>query len=383
MKKWEQSEIEFLEKEFSQQTIKQIAQHLGRSIGAVERQALRLELKKPVTVINVDSVRSDVQKIIKKEENANNVKKLKILAQELLLVEKERDALLGVGEVETYSIKPKSKESNLSSATAVVLASDWHYEEPVKKSQVNGLNEYNTVIAKERIEKFFEVIAKLIKVHKKEYNIENLVLALLGDFISGSIHDDLAESNLLPPTVAIWEVQNLIASGIEFLLKETDVNLIIPCSSGNHGRTTDKQRVSTEYGNSLEILMYHQLEKFFKNESRIKFIINDSYLTYIDVYKFTIRLHHGHAIKYGGGVGGIFIPTFKAISQWDKSKYADWTFFGHFHQIKDGGNFICNGSLIGFNAFAVKIKADYEKPKQAFIIIDEERGMDVVRKITL
>ncbi|NTU69311.1 hypothetical protein HGB13_00560 [bacterium] len=383
MKKWTEKDEAFLIEKFPSWTIIAIAKALGRGVEAVERKARRLGLKKPETEISISTIRDDVQKIIKKEESANNAKKLKIVTQELLLVEKERDAMLGVGRVETYSIKSKEKDGKLSSATAVVLASDWHIEEPVKKSQVNGLNEYNMTIAKERSEKFFEVVAKLIKVHKKEYNIENLVLALLGDFISGSIHDDLMESNLLPPTVAIWEAQNLIASGIEYLLKETDVNLVIPCSSGNHGRTTDKQRVSTEYGNSLEILMYHQMEKYFAGNPRVKFIINDSYLTYVNIYGFTCRFHHGHALKYGGGIGGIFIPVFKAISQWDKSKQADWTFFGHFHQLKDGGNFISNGSLIGFNAFAVKIKADYEKPKQAFCIIDEERGMDVVRKITL
>jgi len=129
--------------------------------------------------------------------------------------------------------------------------------------------------------------------------------------------------------------------------------------------------------------MYRQLRDYFENEKRIKFIINDSYLTYMDIYGYTARFHHGDSLKYGGGIGGIFIPAFKAISQWNKSMRADWDFFGHFHQLKDGGNFISNGSLIGYNAYAIRIKADYEKPKQAFVIIDEQRGLDVVRKITL
>ena len=167
------------------------------------------------------------------------------------------------------------------------------------------------------------------------------------------------------------------------ILSETNVNLIIPCSSGNHGRITDKQRTATEYGNSLEILMYKQLEKYFNKEDRIKFIINDSYLTYVKIFNYNCRFHHGHALKYGGGIGGLFIPAYKAISQWNKSMYANYDFFGHFHQLKDGANFISNGSLVGYNAYAVKIKADYEKPKQFFGIIDEERGLEVTRKITL
>ena len=40
----------------------------------------------------------------------------------------------------------------------------------------------------------------------------------------------------------------------------------------------------------------------------------------------------------------------------------------HFHQLKNGGNFITNGSLIGYNAFAIQIKADYEPPRQKFFM---------------
>ena len=92
----------------------------------------------------------------------------------------------------------------------------------------------------------------------------------------------------------------------------------------------------------------------------------------MDIYDYKIRLHHGDSMRYGGGIGGLFIPAFKAISQWDKQIRADWTFFGHFHQLKDGGNFVSNGSLIGFSPYAIRIKADYEKPKQAFLILDKE-----------
>lgn len=368
-------------------TISEIADKFGTHYDTVRKRLKKLSLTpkesvKPI-VITPESVREDVNRLVKKEEENNNAKRLKILAQELLKVEKERDALLSIGGVETYTIKSTGKESEKSAATAIILASDWHYEENVKSSQVNGLNKYDTVIAKERAEKLFRVTAQLIKVHQKEYDIDNLILALLGDFISGSIHDDLKEGNNIQPTEAIYEVQCLIASGIKYLLKETDVSLIIPCSSGNHGRITDKIRVSTAYGNSLEFLMYRQMRDYFENEPRVKFIINDSYLTYMNIYGYTARFSHGDSIKYGGGVGGIFIPAFKAISQWNKSKHADWDFFGHFHQLKDGGNFVTNGSLIGFNSYAIRIKADYEKPKQAFMIIDEERGLDVVRKITL
>lgn len=385
MKRWTKKEESHLKELALHKTIPEIASELKLDEWQVRNKLSRLKVKpvRKTKDVTIETVRADISMRSQKSKETQLSKQVKLLSEELVKVEKERDAFLEVGGVETYTIKSSGKESEKSEATSITLASDWHIEEQVKSSQVNGLNKFDINIAKERAEKFFKVTAQLIKVHQKEYEINTHILALLGDFISGSIHDDLMEGNNIQPTEAIWEAQKLIASGIEYLLKNTDVNLIIPCSAGNHSRITAKQRMTTEYGNSLEILMYRQMEKYFANEPRVKFIVNDSYLTYVKIYDFTARFHHGHSLKYGGGIGGIFIPTFKAISQWNKSKNADWDFFGHFHQLKDGGNFVSNGCLIGYSSYAIRNKFDYEKPKQAFIIIDKERGMDVVRKITL
>ena len=86
-------------------------------------------------------------------------------------------------------------------------------------------------------------------------------------------------------------------------------------------------------------------------------------------------------IRYQGGVGGVYIPVNKAISQWSRAKHADLDVFGHFHQAKHDVRFISNGSLIGYNAFAISIKADFEPPKQAFFLIDRKRGVTIYAPI--
>ena len=78
-------------------------------------------------------------------------------------------------------------------------------------------------------------------------------------------------------------------------------------------------------------------------------------------------------MKYGGGVGGIYIPVNKAINDWNKTvRDVDLDVFGHFHQYIDAGNFVCNGSLIGYNAYAVAIKASFEPPQQAFFLVNRK-----------
>lgn len=289
----------------------------------------------------------------------------------------EREAramnVLGQGR-ETFTIEPKHGHRT-SEGTVVAVASDWHIEENVG-AEVGGLNVYNMAIAKARAEKFFQGIVRLTQLHQQDIEVRTMVLALLGDFITNDIHDaESAEVNELTPMYALVEAQNYLISGIEFILKETDLNLVIPCHSGNHARTTHKTRFTTENGHSLEYLLYVHLGAYFRVQAnRVQFIIPEGMHSYVDIYGKTIRFHHGHAIKYQGGVGGIYIPTNKAIAQWNKGRRADYDVFGHFHQNIFAPNFICNGSLIGYNAFALSIKADYEQPKQSLFLMDKKRG---------
>ncbi len=291
-------------------------------------------------------------------------------------LEKERDASIRFG-VRSINKIQSIQSHGKSEATAIVLCSDWHVEETVKSSSVSGLNEYNLEIAKKRCDSFWRTTARMIGIFKRDIPIPRMFLWLGGDFISGNIHDELLETCSLPPVEAALLAQNWLAAGITYLLEHTDCELTIPCSVGNHSRITKERRVATEAGNSLELFIYHALAGHFKNNKRVRFILPEGYHTYLDVYGKVIRFHHGHGIKYGGGIGGIFIPAFKAISQWNKGRVTDLDVFGHYHSAKDGGSFLLNGSLIGYNAFALQCKCDFEKPKQVFFLMDSTRGKTI------
>lgn len=356
-----------------------LAKELGVSESTIRRHANKLGLtsKKNTVVPSKVLIQQDREKISYQESKKTLDKKYKYLLDENQRLDKELNASLLINQpIKTKQLALKADSGN-SEVVAVVLASDWHIEETVDPKKVNGKNCYNLAIAEKRAEQFFQNTLKLVKKEQKAAKIDTLVLALLGDFISGNIHDELLENCSLRPIEAMLKVQSWITSGIEFLLKNSELNLIIPCHVGNHTRITKKVHISTEQGNSLETFTYHSMKNYFLNSkyaNRVDFRIADGYLQIVDVYNYKIRFHHGHGIKYGGGIGGIFIPAYKAISQWQKLDYADLDCFGHLHQTKDGGNFLCNGSMIGYNAFAVMIKGDYEKPKQTFFLIDKKRG---------
>lgn len=310
------------------------------------------------------------------EKERATSKKYARAVKELSAVEHEFNALLEIkASNKTHAIVPYVGGKK-SEATVVVCASDWHVEEEVKAVKVSGLNRYNLDIAKSRAHQFFSRAIKLTRKEQQDIPIKEMVLFLGGDFVSGNIHEELLENCLLRPIEALMFAQELLQSGIQFLLKNSDLHLTIVCCCGNHSRITAKTHISTEQGNSLEYMMYHSLKSRFIG-LRTTFVIGDGYHVYLPIYNKVFRFHHGHNLRYAGGIGGLSIPVNKAIAQWNKGKPAFRDVFGHWHTYMPLSNFCANGSMIGYNAFALSIKADFERPQQAFFLVDKVRGCTI------
>jgi hypothetical protein len=319
----------------------------------------------------------ELQKLRDKRDRKEET--IKILQDRVTSLEDENEVFKHIQDTtpKIIDIQPKVS-SGKSESAAVFVWSDWHIEETVTPEQVSYKNEYSLEIADRRFLALLHGCMAWYQISAAKTSIKTIVLALLGDFITGSIHADLAEGNSLAPAEAIYKAYSTIASGIKFILSNTpkDVALVIPCHSGNHGRMTKDQRIATEAGNSLEYFMYLMLRDYFQDEKRITFVVQSGYHSYIRFFDgaYEARFHHGHQINYQGGVGGITIPVNKAIAQWNKAKFVNLDVFGHFHTRFDGGNFIANGSMIGYNAYALSIKASFEKPSQQFLLINREYG---------
>lgn len=268
-----------------------------------------------------------------------------------------------------------NKRSKGSETCAIVQLSDWHVEETVVAETVQHQNEFNLSIADQRIGKLFDKILHLVQLWRAGSRIDHLVLALEGDFITGYIHEELEESNGLSPIEAVLWVKRRIRAGIDYLLENGGFKKIsVPCVIGNHGRTTKKSRISTARKNSYEWGMYCDLADHYQDDPRIQFHIPDSYFCNIDLFGRLVRFHHGDYLKYNGGVGGITIPVNKAIAQWNRTEPAWLDLFGHYHQYLDHGNWCCNLSLIGYNAYALSIKAPFEPAGQNLIFVEKEKG---------
>jgi len=281
------------------------------------------------------------------------------------------EALKASGQV-TSSFKYDRTAKGHESAAVAVL-SDWHVEEKVDPKTVNDLNEFNLGIAEKRIEKATKAILRLTEIERGGRDIPILVLAILGDLMTGYIHEELREENELSPTQTILWLKTRLSKMINTIRKEGNFDhILIPCSIGNHGRTTIKPRHSTAYKNSYEWLLYKLLEQEITDG--VTWLVGESYHTYLEIYGKSIRLHHGDGLKYQGGIGGLTIPTEKAIASWNKGRHADLDIFGHWHTSQQNPKWISNGSLVGANSYSISIKAPHEPPQQTYFLFDAKRG---------
>jgi hypothetical protein len=266
-------------------------------------------------------------------------------------------------------------------ATAIICASDWHVEEVISASSTNGLNQFNLQVADERIKRFFSASIRLTEIERNGADIPDCILWLGGDLMSGYIHEELQETNELSPTETILWLKSRLEEGIALVRKNFKRTMVV-CNYGNHGRTTKKPRHATGFQNSYEWLLYSILSQQINGED-ISWQVADSYLSFVNVYGKTLRFHHGDGLKYQGGIGGLTIPTEKAISSWNKAKVADLDVFGHWHTQQQNPKWVSNGSLIGYNAYAVSIKASFEPPQQTFFLFDRARGRTITAPIIL
>jgi len=349
-----------------------------------KRTAIRKGDQKAPPIIRAERLEAVVEHRLKAENRELKAKNAELAAQ--LNDNSEYSEIIKAAlaaPMQQPRIHPRERKSNLREGTPLVLASDWHIEEEVKPERVAFRNRYNLDIAAQRMQRFFEATRWGIRQQRDTFKIRDLVLWLGGDFITNFLHDGDAENNLLAPLDALLFWQAEVVKGLLFLLEDPEIEqFVIPMNDGNHGRESNSRRINVakRTQHSLEVFAYAQLKLRFANEPRLKFIMPTSEFNFVDdVYGKTIRFLHGDVFNYNGGVGGLTIPLLRAKPRWDSVKRADLTCMGHWHQRICLPDLMVNGSLIGYNAFAMSKGFAFESPSQSMRMLDSRRwtGADI------
>jgi hypothetical protein len=340
----------------------------------VKRASLQSELKQR------ESVKAELQFDRERLKWADEKRKLQGQLKEAIKLNDELEARVGVAEV--LSSRARSKPFKIgrckgkSPATPLLNLSDWHVEEPVRPETVLGHNEYNLEIAKQRAEAVCQRSVLLLADGQNLAAYERIVLCLSGDFITGWLRPENEQNNLLAPLEAARYATDLLESFISTIHVQFP-KIQISCFTcvGNHGRHTVKTQHANRVKTNYEQEIYHNLARVYRTNPKIDFQIGQGLYNLIQCGKHVVRQSHGDHIKSNGGVGGISIPANKAVFRANTINSVHYDIFADKHRYTPAPRFLFNGSMIGYNTYALSIPAEYEPPCQSMILADHARGV--------
>jgi hypothetical protein len=275
----------------------------------------------------------------------------------------------------------ENKASKSSPGVPTLFCSDLHWGEVVDPRQINGVNEYNLNVAHTRMSTLVTRAIDLLNNHVVNPKYPGLVLALGGDMVSGSIHEELEQTNDVPLLPSVLDLLDVMTWGIS-TLADAFGRIHIPAVAGNHGRLHHKVRAKDFAHTNLDWLLYCLLEKNFAKDKRVTFQIPDGPDAQYRIYSHRYLLSHGNQFRGGDGLIGALGPIIRG----DHKKRSrnnqiamgyDTMLLGHFHQLIQLERVIVNGSLKGYDEYAWANNFAFERPRQALFITHPVHGITI------
>lgn len=264
-------------------------------------------------------------------------------------------------------------------ATALLLLSDLHLDEVVNPAEINGLNAYDRAIAEQRLTAVVEGTIELCDRYVAGVELDGIVVAALGDILTGDIHDELARTNEAPVMDSVTHWVPLLGAALTRLADAFGA-VHVPCVDGNHDRFYKRTPAKQRSTSSVAWVFYNWLASLLGDDPRITFSITPAPEQVVGIYDTRFLLSHGDGFRSAGGIGGIYPSLLKWLHRKHRQFEAtgqpwDVALFGHWHQYITGPDWQGNGSLKGFDEYAASAGFNPEPARQALSIVTPERGI--------
>ena len=265
--------------------------------------------------------------------------------------------------------------------TMGAVLTDTHVGERVSLNQMSGLNDYDLGIFSRRLSGWTQQVLNLAMYRRNICDVNELVIPMLGDMVSGDIHDELSRSNIDNCMMQMLSAAHLIAQAVMYLAPHFD-SVRVPCVVGNHGRMTKKPPMKDKYMD-WDYLTYQWIAAFCKNQPNITFTIPKAFAQIIEVCGRKILLFHGDSISGGGSSQSIhkMVGAMRGVTQFRQAleeavlehdgtlndTFTD-VMLGHFHRVDmydigTGSTWIC-GTMNGGVEFSLNRMHSVSTPKQ-------------------
>lgn len=284
--------------------------------------------------------------------------------------------------IEKYPYIPLNENYKRNNDTKEILhlmLSDWHIGENISSEELLGMNEYNIDIVRERAQKIYTSACKVLD-KMKGYEYETIHINILGDMISGIIHEELIANGINVTEQIIFGAE--IVSDIihKFALKFP--KLIVTGVIGNHGRTKKKPYFKEKY-NNFDYIFYKFIECKCENLKNVSFNFPKSAFAIIKNFNYNFLLMHGDGINSFNGIPWYGIKrmdmNMSQLMSTQANFYPHYILMGHFHTTnsleKMGGEILMNGSLKGTDEYCVNKMFVGGTPSQTMFSVHPENGI--------
>jgi len=270
-----------------------------------------------------------------------------------------------------YEPRTKPRAGKKRAHTLVLMWSDQHAGEVVSAEETRGLGEYDWRIMLERHDVLRE---RLLSWAEKFAPVERLVIAALGDGVSGDIHDELAETNELPMDESIvqWGLDG--GEWIESLVPEFP-RIDVVGVRGNHSRRTKKPRMKKGYS-SGDWQAMHFMAQRLRRYKTVTFDIPRATKHTIDIYGRRVLVMHGDQVPSSTMVGVPWGGVIRYAEKVARSEPFDHLLMGHFHQPNaiDKRIFV-NGAIKGVDEYILERHGTGAPPCQMLLPFHPEHGI--------
>jgi hypothetical protein len=262
-----------------------------------------------------------------------------------------------------------------STGTPTIFFSDLHYGERVYRDQVQGANSYDIPTAKRRIEATIDKAFYLLFDRIARPNYDGVVFPLGGDMVSGTIHEEITHTNDLLILEQVYDLYQQLIMVID-RLKDAFGRVFVPAVTGNHGRLSRKPKMKNAAKDNYEWILYQFLSAYYKDDPAVTFKIGDGFDVQYRVHGHTYLLTHGdRAFRGGTGITGPLLPWMRGTQKKQRVYDAidmpfDTILMGHWHSLNFllSYGMIINGSLKGYDEYAMSNGFEFQEPAQAMWI---------------
>jgi hypothetical protein len=266
-------------------------------------------------------------------------------------------------------------------AVGLIHLSDLHCGEVVRLEEAAGINEYNPDIFRRRLRRMIDASMRILPRWASDCDLKGVVVALNGDLISGDIHAELRETNALTSHEQVALATDELAAGIRKLADQFG-GVLVTVTPGNHGRTTEKTHAKRMAALSYDVMIGNILAREFANDDRVTVNTASGADIVFPLFGWSVLQTHGDSMGTGGGQGfaGPELPIVRGGKKIKLSGFAtgeryDIILTAHYHTSSNPGTVLANGSVVGFNEYAVRIRALPEPPQQWLALIHERWGL--------